>query len=645
MYFWRMNRRKIYGIVLLMAISLAGITFMQVIWLKNAIKVNEENFNRIVNESLTSVVDKLALEKNLYFARQSIVKPQNPQPIGSKRGKNKITRTSGMQFSSSSSDQSAQLYSLITDEKGNRFRYVKMESPDSNQLENHRNIQDRLRMLTAEGLIDSLESKLVRKAIRVPSSHGFATWSFVDSIKQSVYVFGSDSTDFMITFSDSDTPVLPNGDTGAVILQPGANKRTIYLSNRGYKFDSRNLISTKTIGNAIKNVGKLENQVVVKVDKSDLTNRENEHSKAIDQLVFEMDASKMKLEDRVDPAGVGALLKSELENRGLINPFEFALVTADTVSRIAFATPNYSKINDPTPYKTNLFPKNIIPLNDFLEVKFPDKSQVIYKSVILPISVSGLFTLIILLTFTITLVAIIKQKKLAEMKADFINNMTHELKTPLATISLATDSIDNPKVVEKPETVKYFTSIIRKENSRMNKLVESVLQTARLERKTLKLNLKEVDFNALIRKVTNQMAVQVADKGGEVHLELPGEPVIIGVDESLIENVIFNLLDNALKYCDKVPSISITLRILPGGISISVEDNGIGMSRSDQQKVFDKFYRVSQGDVHNIKGFGLGLSNVKEIVELHGGMVHVSSEIGKGSTFTLYFPVKPDSNE
>lgn len=642
---------------------------MQVVWLKNAIKVSEENFNRIVNESLTSVVEKLSLEKSLYFAWQNKRKRADVKSksieTGNLTSRNKAKKISG---SPDLLKKRNKTYNIKlgkgTNGKVNQYQYVHTTNFDSvavnalknNYLHDHlwlNNITHSNELLIKSDRLDSISDEVIRKVIKFPATEAIS-WSFIDTIKQSIYVIGKDtSSKFIISISESvdsahidDIEV--NSSETFLVTSSGT-----YINTSDIKVDSiSNFLSVEMNDNypkhlIVKSDEDNENEKqdeVITVSKDVIRTREKEHDQAIDQLVFEMDSREIKLEDRIDPVGVGELLRAELTNRGLANPFEYALVSMDSARRIAYSTNGFGTGNPEFSYKTNLFPRNIIPLNDFIEVSFPDKRNSIYKAVLLPISISGFFTLIVLLTFSITLITIIRQKKLADMKADFINNMTHELKTPIATINLATDSIDNPKVVGKPETIKYFTSVIREENTRMNKLVESVLQTARLERKTLKLNLKQVDLKGLISKIAKQMSVLVANKGGVVHTNLPETPVEMIADENLMENIIFNLIDNALKYCNHAPLIVITLKVLPGGVSISVEDNGIGISRSDQQKVFEKFYRVPQGDVHNVKGFGLGLSNVKEITELHNGMVQLKSEPGKGSTFTLYFPFNTNGN-
>ena len=387
------------------------------------------------------------------------------------------------------------------------------------------------------------------------------------------------------------------------------------------------------------------NDYALSLTSKELDELNNKQQLALRQLVYEVDARKIDLKDRVNSKELKNLLEKEFKNKGISLKFEFALVSIDTIRKEVYSSPEFKNTQAKSIYSTSLFPNNFIPLHDYLEVKFPEKDKAVYKSIILPISASLFFTLIVFLTFTITLITIIKQKKLAEMKTDFINNMTHELKTPIATISLASDSIDNPKVVDKPETIRYFTSIIKEENSRMNKLVESVLQTARLERKTLKPNLKEINLALLVSRVSDQMKIQAESRQGQIITNIPNANIFMFADENLMENVVFNLIDNAIKYSTFAPQVKISLKQFPGGISLEVQDNGIGISRSEQQHVFDKFYRVSKGDVHNIKGFGLGLSNVKEITELHGGIVQLRSEPGKGSTFTLFFPTKTNDNE
>ncbi len=268
-----------------------------------------------------------------------------------------------------------------------------------------------------------------------------------------------------------------------------------------------------------------------------------------------------------------------------------------------------------------------------------DKNQVI-KEMGWMIVASIVFTCIIILAFFVTVRTLFNQKKLSEIKSDFINNMTHELKTPLATISLAIDALTNEKVIHDAEKVKLYSSMIKEENKRMNKQVEKILQAARLEKEEIKLNLTDIDTHAAINKVADNLALQVQEKGGVLQLRLNAHEHIIKADDVHFSNIIFNLLDNALKYSDKVPYIEVeTLNTHTGTLAIKIKDNGIGMDKETQGRIFERFFRAHTGNLHNVKGFGLGLSYVKAIVEAHDGKIKVESIPGKGSTFTVSFPL------
>ena len=273
----------------------------------------------------------------------------------------------------------------------------------------------------------------------------------------------------------------------------------------------------------------------------------------------------------------------------------------------------------------------------FLEVK-EDKNLII-REMAWMIAASIVFTSIIILAFAVTVRTLFNQKKLSEIKSDFINNMTHELKTPLATISLAIDALTNEKVIHDTDKIKYYSAMIKEENKRMNKQVEKILQAARLEKEEIKLNVQKLDAHAIITKVAENLALQIQERQGTLTLKLNAPNPILWADEVHFSNIIFNLLDNAIKYSNKIPHIEI--ETLSGGtntIAIKVKDDGIGMDRETQLRIFEKFYRAHTGNLHNVKGFGLGLTYVKAIAEAHDGKVKVESIVGKGSTFTISLP-------
>jgi two-component system, OmpR family, phosphate regulon sensor histidine kinase PhoR len=255
------------------------------------------------------------------------------------------------------------------------------------------------------------------------------------------------------------------------------------------------------------------------------------------------------------------------------------------------------------------------------------------------IAASILFTGIIISAFALTVRTLFNQKKLSEIKSDFINNMTHELKTPLATISLAIDALTNEKVIHDSDKVRYYSGMIKDENKRMNKQVEKILQAARIEKQDIKLNLQELNAHDIIQKVADNLSLQIQEKNGSISLSLNADRHLIMADEVHFSNIVFNLLDNAIKYSKDNLHIDISTKVSNGMLAISVKDNGIGMNRETQSRVFEKFYRAHTGNIHNVKGFGLGLSYVKATVEAHQGKVTVDSSLGKGSTFTIMLPI------
>ena len=256
---------------------------------------------------------------------------------------------------------------------------------------------------------------------------------------------------------------------------------------------------------------------------------------------------------------------------------------------------------------------------------------------------SLLFSLFILATFALSLFFIIRQKKISEMKSDFINNMTHEFKTPIATISLAADTITNPKVINDEASIRHFIGMIKKENSRMNKKVETILQIASLDKKEIEFKYENVSLHTVIEHVLETIEIQVNQRNGKINLNLKAEEPNIFGDYEHLSNLVNILLDNAIKYSPDLPEITIITRNSEKGIILSVEDEGIGMTKAVQSKIFERFYRQNSGNVHDVKGFGLGLNYARSIIEAHKGSIRVFSEPGKGSRFEIYLPLNWDN--
>lgn len=249
------------------------------------------------------------------------------------------------------------------------------------------------------------------------------------------------------------------------------------------------------------------------------------------------------------------------------------------------------------------------------------------------------FTLMIISAFYITVNALLQQKKLSEIKNDFINNMTHELKTPLATISLAIDALKNEKVIRDRAKMDYFNGIIKEENKRMNKHVETILQAAVMDRQEIQLSKQPMQVNNLINEILGNYALQLQEKNGTVELQLHAKRDLIHADPVHFRNLISNLIDNAVKYSKDNLLLKISTSNTNRNLIIRFEDNGIGMSKETVRRIFEKFYRAHTGNIHNVKGFGLGLSYVKTIIDAHHGKIKVDSTLGRGSVFTLEIPL------
>jgi two-component system, OmpR family, phosphate regulon sensor histidine kinase PhoR len=280
-----------------------------------------------------------------------------------------------------------------------------------------------------------------------------------------------------------------------------------------------------------------------------------------------------------------------------------------------------------------------------LLVVVPNAKHIVLNQLRWLIACAILFTLILVSAFYLTFTALLRQKKMSEIKNDFINNMTHEFKTPIATISLAVDAIRNEKVLESREKLSYFSGIIKEENRRMNKQVETILQAALTEREELQLNLKPIHVHEIIRKSYENFKLQLEEKNGTAVIQLNAKTDVIHADEVHFTNLINNLVDNAVKYSNDKVLIKIVTSSSGKTITIRIEDNGIGMNKETVKRIFEKFYRAHTGNLHNVKGFGLGLSYVKTVVDAHHGKVKVESTPGKGTCFIIDIPLLKNSNQ
>ena len=337
------------------------------------------------------------------------------------------------------------------------------------------------------------------------------------------------------------------------------------------------------------------------------------------------------------PLHYDSIISKALKNHGIKLIYNYQIIKEkdDTTIIVSSSTNNNELL--PQYYKTEVYPDDIFTKGIFLVINFPKRNSHIYKKVSLLVIGSLIFTIIILLTFGTTLYYIRKQKILSEIKSDFINNMTHEFKTPIATIGLAADALESPKVIGVEKPTLYYLDIIRQENKRMNNQVERVLQMALIEQGKLQIDMQETDVHGIIQNCIKVVELLVQKNKGSISSSLRASCHILNIDEIHFANVMNNLLDNAIKYTNKPPDIMIETYNQQNMLYIRISDNGVGMSKEVQKHIFDKFYRKPMGNIHNVKGFGLGLSYVKAVIEAHRGGISVSSEPDNGSSFIMKF--------
>jgi two-component system phosphate regulon sensor histidine kinase PhoR len=360
-------------------------------------------------------------------------------------------------------------------------------------------------------------------------------------------------------------------------------------------------------------------------------------AKHLNELMMKMFTSNFfdDITLRLNPAFLDSILCRNLQAGKIDTLFTYNVVDEEQNSiDFMFSSPHLDPELKQSEFSTFLFPNDIIPGKYKLLLSFPKGQLYVWINMSGTIIGSLLLIIIVVFAFYFAVSTINRQKKLSEIKNDFISNMTHELKTPISTISLACEAAVDPDVGADQQTIQSFITMIDKENKRLGKLVENVLQTALIDKGKLNLNLQSTDIKELINGIVKTFQIRYKDKGGRIEIEKMDE-INCDVDRIHFGNVIYNLLDNSLKYCDKAPVVKMRIESIANGFSIYVEDNGIGIAKEDQKRIFDKLYRVSTGDVHDVKGFGLGLSYVNSIVGLHNGTIEVDSIVDEGTTFKI----------
>lgn len=595
-----MNKRLIRIVILFTGISLVGLVGLQFLWIRNAIRLREEQFDRDVTQALQETVMQMAENQEMYLLQDrmkaiagmdSLV--HSPvTPMAATRSAPTVTRPAPPKPMTP-----RQRYMQMVKEQRRRdsLRVVARRK--------HRT--DTMRVTYyINGQLVEFNAPVIQDFDEISQSFGIQLWQ------------GDEG--WMSPWGQPDNPFF-FGDPYPMQSPSGEDPR--YLDRGGRQRKSRQERESDSLHQVLKQ----------------MEQRFQSQSQALSRMMEEIRSLQQPLALQLDVPGTRDMLANNLEMRNINLPFEYAIISGenDTVNRsVSYHLGQPAKI-----YQTNLFPERFIQTGDRLSLYFPGRQKHIIGQMGLMLAGSLAFTLLIVSAFISTVLIILRQKKISEVKSDFINNMTHEFKTPIATISLATDAIVNPKVLSDAERVRYYTGVIREENRRMNHQVESILKMALLEKKDFGLRLEVQNLHELIGRAIEHVSLQIEKRGGVITFNPEASYPKAQVDEIHFINVMYNLLDNANKYSPETPHIAVSTRDEGVFFVVEVADQGMGMDKETQQHVFEKFYRKSTGNIHNVKGFGLGLSYVKAIVEATGGVVSVKSEPDKGSCFTVKIPI------
>jgi two-component system phosphate regulon sensor histidine kinase PhoR len=547
-----MNRKKFAGLIIMMLLSIFGIIWIQIVWIRNAINIRNESFNNAIYISLSNAANAIESSRKLNFFNNFVM--DDPGLYNN----NVRGTTNYLSINRYSSDSGTNLRIKITNNSFSGYY-------DTGKI----TFDNRSYSLKGDTTIVSGSDSLIYSATQLPGKMS--------------------------------------------IVEPGqelnSNSKALYIRQSDF---------------------------IEWVKK-----RSSEFQNMSDQLISEIYQWEKTLE--LDNKEIEYSLKQSLSFAGIRTPFEFAIIKDGVVQSATFKRSDekdFLKSN----YMVRLFPGNIIRQDLILSVVFPERTNYVLGSISLLLGGSLLFSMFILATFGLSLFFIIRQKKISEIKSDFINNMTHEFKTPIATISLAADTITNPKIINNETSIKHFIGMIKKENSRMNKKVETILQIASLDKKEIEFKFENVSIHTIIEHSVETIDIQVQQRNGRVDLHLDAAEHNVYGDSEHLTNLVNNLLDNAIKYSSESPEITVITKNIDSGIIVSVEDKGIGMSKSVQTKIFERFYRLSSGNVHDVKGFGLGLNYARAIIEAHKGNISVFSEPGKGSRFDVFLPLNLGDN-
>ncbi|MBO0937963.1 HAMP domain-containing histidine kinase [Fibrella sp. HMF5335] len=656
-----MSTNRIRWIVCLMAVGLLGLVGFQLYWISNALHLQKEQFDYKVTDALQEVVRTLERQEIQYQARQRLnAQEQHQQLIAIGKDTPKATQSVAAQspvvfrkperrtapaVPRRPKQRPAPPYMASEGVPGTVTIQMDALQPIQRQLtpEQLRTVEAFYRQQDELVAAGDIEAQLIQQ-------ERFSRW--IDQVLQ------SHVNDYLRSSSGLVVP-----DSVARLTSPGAvkadNGRLLARVKRNRKITGKpTLTSTMTMPAPPNGAANKPANGTSVADQSE----------AIKAIFRGMMFSDRPLEERVDRFTLDTLLRQALQERGIAIPFDYAVRSKDRPQLLFVSNGASGGLGDASEadkrfqtagYKAALFPNNLLETNNYVYLFFPNQQAFILERLTATLAGSAILILVIMACFYIAISTILRQKKMADIKNDFINNMTHEFKTPISTISLAVDMAreqlnqpapmalagggpvnENPPVADR---LNRYIGIIRDENQRLGSHVEKVLQMAMLDRGAIQLSLSSVNVHDVIEKVINSVGLQIEQRQGELDLEFDATNELVEADEVHLTNMLYNLVDNAIKYSPDQLSLRIRTRntTLPSGqeaVGIAVADKGLGLTKEQQGRIFETFYRVPTGNRHDVKGFGLGLSYVKKMAEEHHGLITVSSTPGEGSEFEIVIP-------
>jgi len=620
------------NIIIVMLLALFGLMSFQWYWIENAIAVKKEQFDREVSDAMVATVKKIEKQEVIFLANQQM-KAQEQQKLLAIT-QHKVRR----QRKSKPADQEIP--------SQNEELVLNVENPEK---EKHKAILLPKGMSNHTITIAPSDIFWSEPTFEIPERQMGLIKDMLEE-QNLAWEELTQPTRSLIMRQRSVEELV--GEINRQVIQLSRNERNrepknlrVNIENQQgvvtYKYYYDNSQVADSLSFSQKLANKVDRPIEIKKksqEKDFQTKFERAQNKAelVRNVLTDVIHGSRDIYERLDRQTLDTLLKNELKSRGIFIPYQYGVKNSSNLIFSSFAV-NYTPDLLKKAYKVLLFPNDLQPQNHFLYVYFPDTQGFILRNMWTVFLSSLLLFLVVGGVFYSSISTMFKQKKLAEIKNDFINNMTHEFKTPISTISLAVEVMKDGDVKKDNGKINRYLNIIQDENRRLGTQVEKVLQMALLDKGEVKLMLDSVDIHGTIEQVLTNLSVQIEQKNGIVNLKLKADKSEIVADEVHLTNIIYNLLDNANKYSPENSEITICTENLANSLKISISDKGIGMTKDQMARIFERFYRVPTGNLHDVKGFGLGLSYVKKMVELHNGQIFVESKLGEGSKFEIIF--------